>query len=445
MSSHGKANAALAAAVVFLLFSSCAAYLAFARLNNSEQWLRHTRDVQSAMAQFSMTVSRAGRLRSEYVDSGDASLLERHAEAVRDVRTSIATLQRRTADNARQQSSCDQLAELTEQRITLMDRAIALKRTGNSSSAAQAQISRQILASGEESDRLLQQMYDAEEQLLAERQARVRRSTLEIVSVLTISLALTLILFLINNRLLLNEVRARGDAESAQRALSVRLLAIQDQERRKFARELHDSVGQHLAAMKMGISLLQAKLPGDTMLQDCIKLLDDSIAETRTISHLLHPPLLDEAGLSSACQWFVEGFAKRSGIDVHLAIDDESGRLAEPTELALFRVLQESLTNVHRHSGAARADVSLQRQANTIVLRVKDYGRGIPPAVLQRLRGNSVGGGVGFAGMTERIREIGGRLEINSTANGTEVVARVPVRRRPEPAAILPKMQEVKG
>jgi two-component system, NarL family, sensor kinase len=197
--------------------------------------------------------------------------------------------------------------------------------------------------------------------------------------------------------------------------------------------------------MKMGISLLQAKLPGDTMLQDCIKLLDDSIAETRTISHLLHPPLLDEAGLSSACQWFVEGFAKRSGIDVHLAIDDESGRLAEPTELALFRVLQESLTNVHRHSGAARADVSLQRQANTIVLRVKDYGRGIPPAVLQRLRGNSVGGGVGFAGMTERIREIGGRLEINSTGNGTEVVARVPVRRRPEPAAILPKMQEVKG
>jgi CHASE3 domain sensor protein len=222
MSSHGKANAALAAAVVFLLFSSCAAYLAFARLNNSEQWLRHTRDVQSAMAQFSMTVSRAGRLRSEYVDSGDASLLERQAEAVRDVRTSIATLQRRTADNARQQSSCDQLAELTEQRITLMDRAIALKRTGNSSSAAQAQISRQILASAEESDRLLQQMYDAEEQLLAERQARVRRSTLEIVSVLTISLALTLILFLINNRLLLNEVRARGDAESAKSGASSR-------------------------------------------------------------------------------------------------------------------------------------------------------------------------------------------------------------------------------
>ncbi len=148
-------------------------------------------------------------------------------------------------------------------------------------------------------------------------------------------------------------------AEAAQRALSGRLLTLQDEERRRFARELHDSVGQHLAAMKMGISLLQNKLPGDSMLQDCLKLLDDSIAETRTISHLLHPPLLDEAGLNSATRWFVEGFAQRSGVAVNLEIHDGEERLSEAIELVLFRVLQEGLTNVHRHSGAKQADVSL--------------------------------------------------------------------------------------
>jgi two-component system, NarL family, sensor kinase len=197
--------------------------------------------------------------------------------------------------------------------------------------------------------------------------------------------------------------------------------------------------------MKMAISVLQAKFPSDTTLHDCIKLLDDSISETRTISHLLHPPLLDEAGLNSASRWFVEGFGKRSGIDVDLDIHDGAGRLPEATELVLFRVLQESLTNVHRHSGAKRADVSLQTVGGQVILRVRDYGKGMPAAVVQSLREDGSGGGVGLAGMTERIREIGGRLDINSSASGTEVVARVPVRKRVMLPFSRPKMQEVKG
>jgi signal transduction histidine kinase len=243
----------------------------------------------------------------------------------------------------------------------------------------------------------------------------------------------------------MDQVAARSRAELAQRVLSAKVLTLQDEERRKFARELHDSVGQHLAATKMAVSTLQAKLPGDTTLQDCIKLLDDSISETRTISHLLHPPLLDEAGLNSASRWFVEGFGKRSGIDVNLDIHDGASRLPEATELVLFRVLQESLTNVHRHSGAKRADVSLQTTGNQMILRVRDYGRGMPPAVVQSLREDGSGGGVGLAGMTERIREIGGRLEINSSAIGTEIVARVPVHKRPTQQVSPPRMQEVKG
>jgi two-component system NarL family sensor kinase len=223
------------------------------------------------------------------------------------------------------------------------------------------------------------------------------------------------------------------------------VLTLQDEERRRFARELHDSVGQQLVAMKMAISVLQARFPGETSVQDCVKLLDDSISETRTISHLLHPPLLDEAGLNSASRWFVEGFGKRSGIDVNLDIHDGASRLPEATELVLFRVLQESLTNVHRHSGAKRADVSLQMAANQVILRVRDYGNGMPPAVVQSLREDGSGGGVGLAGMTERIREIGGSLEINSSTAGTEIVARVPVRKPPLQPVSPPRMQEVKG
>jgi signal transduction histidine kinase len=137
------------------------------------------------------------------------------------------------------------------------------------------------------------------------------------------------VLFIVHHQLLMDQVGARSRAELTLRALSAKVLTLQDEERRKFARELHDSVGQHLAAMKMALSMLQARLPGDTTVQDCLKLLDDSITETRTISHLLHPPLLDEAGLNSASRWFVEGFGRRSGIDVRLDIRDGVGRLPE--------------------------------------------------------------------------------------------------------------------
>jgi signal transduction histidine kinase len=445
MSSTGKVNAALAAAVLFLLLSSCFAYFAFTRMDASQGWVHHTRDVQNALSQFSMATARAGRLRSEYVDSGDDSLLQQQAEVVRQIRSSVAAIQRLTADNAQQQANSRKLAELKEQRIALLEQAIELKKSGRSTHAAQAAISRQSLAIAESCDLLLQRMYDTEEQLLTERQERASRFASLTATILITSLFLALVLFLVHHGLLVEQVAGRSRAELAQRVLSAKVLTLQDEERRKFARELHDSVGQHLAAVKMAMSVLQTKLPGDGILQDCIKLLDDSISETRTISHLLHPPLLDEAGLNSACRWFVEGFGKRSGIDVNLDIRDGTGRLPEATELVLFRVLQESLTNVHRHSEAKRADVSLQAVGDQVILRVRDYGKGMPAAVVRSLRQDGSGGGVGVAGMTERIREIGGRLEINSGASGTEIVVRVPVRKRVVQQFSPPRMQEVKG
>jgi two-component system NarL family sensor kinase len=157
-----------------------------------------------------------------------------------------------------------------------------------------------------------------------------------------------------------------------------------------------------------------------------MKLLDEAITETRTISHLLHPPLLDETGFASAARWYVEGFAERSGISTRLDLPEDFGRLPEPVELALFRVLQESLTNVHRHSKSPRADVSLRVFQDEVVLRVRDYGKGIPADVLDRFRQNRAHGGVGLAGMRERIHELGGRLEMESDSQGTQILVKIP-------------------
>jgi signal transduction histidine kinase len=151
---------------------------------------------------------------------------------------------------------------------------------------------------------------------------------------------------------------------------------------------------------------------------------------------LLHPPLLDETGFASAARWYVEGFAKRSGIQTSLDVPENLGRLSEAVELALFRVLQESLTNVHRHSKSPRADVSLRLSTEQVVLRVRDYGKGIPPEVLDRFQQNRTHGGVGLTGMRERIHELGGKLEMNSDGGGTRVLAVVPRSERREVAEV---------
>lgn len=430
MFSIGKVNAVLAAAVLFLLLSSWAAYFAFNRLQTSEQWVLHTLDVQHALDQFTALAGRAGRLRSEYVQSGDPILLSRQAEAAVAVRSAFSSIQRLTADNVIQQVLCQKLGQLTERRLALMDEALELKRSAKSNAETQGPITREMMSVADDTDTVIYSMEVEEQRLLNERRNRQATSFTMVIGILLTSLFLALVLFLIHHQLLTDQVRERLRAETAQRNLSARLLTLQDEERRRFARELHDSVGQHLAAIKMAIEMLHRKLPGDAIVIDCIKLSEDAISETRTISHLLHPPLLDEAGLNSAIRWFVEGFAKRSGIQVNLQIPDPGKRFEDSVELVLFRALQESLTNVHRHSGATEADVGLAILGNHITLTVKDNGRGMPASVLQDLKEDGTAGGVGLAGMMERIREIGGRLEIKSNSQGTEIVARVPVRER---------------
>jgi anti-sigma regulatory factor (Ser/Thr protein kinase) len=213
--------------------------------------------------------------------------------------------------------------------------------------------------------------------------------------------------------------------------LSQRLLKVQDEERRKLSRELHDSTGQTLAALKISVSFLEERCKKDpavaALLSDVTHLADQAIEEIRTTSYLLHPPLLDEAGFACAAEWYVEGFAKRTRVNAKVDIATLEQRLPLRIEIALFRVLQESLTNVHRHSGASEVRVCFQQQLEKITLEIQDDGCGIPAERLDRLRETSAETGVGLAGMRERMNELNGKLEIESDGHGTTMRAIVPL------------------
>jgi PAS domain S-box-containing protein len=217
------------------------------------------------------------------------------------------------------------------------------------------------------------------------------------------------------------------------RDLSARLLQMQDEERRRLARELHDSVGQLLAAISMNISRVleeKEKLSEAVRasVEENLNLLQQVSKEIRTMSHLLHPPLLDEAGLESAIRWYIDGFAERSKIHVDLDMPPNFDRLSTDQEIALFRVVQECLTNIHRHSESATAAIRITREDGKVHLEVKDEGKGIPQD--QQVVLNSYGAmGVGFRGMRERLRQLGGTLNVNSSQEGTIVSATLPLER----------------
>jgi PAS domain S-box-containing protein len=215
------------------------------------------------------------------------------------------------------------------------------------------------------------------------------------------------------------------------RKLSGRLLQVRDEERRRLARKLHDSVGQLLAAMSMNnFHVAREKENLSPWAKACLEQNADLVTqlaqEIRTISYLLHPPLLDETGLASAIAWFVDGFRERSKIDIQLDMPPDFERLSDDQEIALFRVVQECLTNIHRHSGSAKGAIRIARDDGHIRVEVKDDGKGIP--LRKQLALNSSGTmGVGISGMRERLRQFGGNLEIHSGENGTTVVATLPV------------------
>jgi len=243
----------------------------------------------------------------------------------------------------------------------------------------------------------------------------------------------------------LEAVRAHAQALArAQKAVSEKLIQSRDEERRRIARGLHDGTAQCIAALGMNLGVVRRRTTitdrkARRALAECFRLSEQASRELRTLSYLVHPPLLDEAGLGAALRGYVAGFAERTGTRVELALSPRLGRLSDKVEMTLFRVVQECLANIHRHSGSLTAQILIKRHATNVVAEVKDAGRGTSPGALGR-DGSMLGLGVGIQGMRERVGQLGGRLEIDSGRRGTTVKATVPLESEARPVAARMKL-----
>jgi two-component system, NarL family, sensor kinase len=427
MSPRKKAQIAFASAVSLLALSGVAAYVSIVRLLESEELVIHTLRVQSALGDFTNAIAKVGRAATAYVATGNEEFLDDFQPYLDGVAPTMQHLRDLTKDNPAQQALCDRLQQVTQQRMLLFQRSIELKKNSPKDETAQVRIRQQTAPFSSDTTDITSQMRQAEDVLLNVRQrASADRLKLTIL-ILGFTFVIALALFSINYRLLSTELRARERAEHASRALSAHVMRLRDEERRKFSRELHDSLGQYLAGLKMSLGMLAPNHTDDPRYFECMQMLEQCIAETRTISHLLHPPMLDVAGFATTAKWFVEGFSQRSGVEVRADIAEGPGRLPSNVELVLFRVLQESLTNIHRHSRSTKAEVVLQLVAEDAVLSVRDFGTGVPADVLARFHTDDASG-VGLAGMRERVRELAGQFEIHSDSTGTTVRVSIPLK-----------------
>lgn len=349
----------------------------------------------------------------------------------------VQQLRQLTRENPGHQNSLENFRMILEEDLAQLRDCVGKRSCLGSTPESKTDEMAAIFARRKTMSAMLQQMEAGEAQLLDDRLQMWDRLFTRMVITLVGTFVLALVLLLYSFNLLIREIERRKELERIEkknaesyRMLSARILELQDMERRKIARELHDSVGQFLAGLKLNLARLQrrdAAGQNQPLLAESLDLTDKAILEVRTISHLLHPPLLDELGFHSAVRWYTEGFAKRSGMRVELQLSEVVERLPREIELALFRVLQESLTNVHRHAKASCVEIEVQSTDCEVILVVCDDGVGIDQHVLGRFRAGQAGG-IGLAGMRERLAELGGKLEVESWAGGTEIRATLPTQ-----------------
>lgn len=427
MSSRKTAKLAFGTAIVLLLFCGVAAMIAVGRYSLSAQWVDHTYDVKVSVSQVESTLAEAARDRLVFITSGDRTYLDRYESASKEASAELARVRQLVADNPTQQLQVDRLENLVQARLALLRKSLDARASGQPDADVQSSVSVENTKVATDIGDAIRRIEDHEDALLGARKKASSRLLTLIIWIFAVMLCGALVLFWVHYRLLAGELRKREEAENSARSLSVHVLELQDEERRKFSRELHDGLGQILALAKLIAQGLGERHPSEEKATELIELLDRSIQETRTISYLLHPPLLDEMGIASAASWYLDGFSKRSGVQVAAKIPEEIVRLPRPVELVLFRVLQESLTNVHRHSKSQRAEVAMFVAEGNAVLRIRDHGVGIPSDKLKLFQTLGAGAGVGLTGMRERVREHGGEFEIRSDGSGTEVTVRVPL------------------
>jgi signal transduction histidine kinase len=420
--------------LVTVVVVAAVAYFTERRIVASRDMVIHTYEVRSQLDGLQLAIMRSRASQSSYTFTQQRDQLwQSEQEADSAVRT-VDALRVLTRDNAKQQKRLDQLSPLLKQGISLI-------KDENRSPDFQVKLppnqrakQEEIVNREKQVDSLITDMSNEENMVLGDRLQTLNYLFKRNLNMLALAFAVMIIMLVFSFRLLLKEVartreieeRERENAESF-RLLSVKILELQDSERRRIARELHDSVGQFLAGLKISLSRLEMKVQGDILniAHEALDLTDRIIQEVRTISHLLHPPLLEELGFVSAARWYMDEFGKRSDIKVSLSVDQTAARLPRAIEIALFRVLQEALTNVHRHAAARSVDIRIVCGKGCVSLTIADDGKGIPSAILAQFYSGGASG-IGLGGMRQRLAELGGQITVESSGRGSVIHAVVP-------------------
>ncbi len=427
----------LIVAVVLLVSTGVIGNITVDRMRASRELVRHTYHVHGLLKDLRAETQEIHANFDLYLLSENPDETAQLARQAQEELRILADLQTLTADNLTQQQRLAQFGPVLHADIAQLHSCVE-----GASCMVDGRITRpeyllEIAHRRKTMSDMLSNMESMQESLLEARLKTWDRLFNRMIFTSVAAFIIALILLFYNFRLLFREVERRKVLEQLEknnagsyRMLSARILELQDVERRRIARELHDSVGQFLAGLKINLGRLQRceaepSIQSHPLLLESVELTERAISEVRTISHLLHPPLLDELGLYSATRWYTEGFAKRSGIHVELRLAEITERLPKEIELALFRVLQESLTNVHRHARASSVSVEIKCTDYEVILIISDNGNGIPQDSLLRFRSGHAGG-IGLAGMRERLAELGGTLEVDSSAEGTQIRATLP-------------------
>jgi signal transduction histidine kinase len=439
----------LVLAAIFLLATGITGFVTVDRMQSSRDLVLHTYQVRGLLKDLRSDIGNVHANFDLYQLTDNFNEVSHLDEQFQKELAMVAELQKLTTDNALQQVRLDAFQEVLQQDIDQLTACVRQPNCLGPNASSRNEFLSTIATRRRTMLDMLRNMEGMEDRLLQTRLTTWHRLFTRLIIILAVCFALALLLLAYNFGLLFREIERRkqqaqlekNNAES-YKMLSARILELQDVERRRIARELHDSVGQFLAGLKINLGRLQRReaeaiARSYPLLQESIDLTDRAIGEVRTISHLLHPPLLDELGFHSAARWYAEEFAKRSGIQVNLHLAEVVERLPKQIELALFRVLQESLTNVHRHAKASIVDIEVLCTDDLVILAVSDDGRGLHPDVLQRFRGGHAGG-IGLAGMRERLAELAGRLEVDSGPTGTRIRAILPTHQC-DPADAAPE------
>jgi len=431
-------------------------------LISSYSWISHTREVQTSLTAVRADIAGAQNAQRGYVLVGGQSYIVKYREEIGKLRQHIDAARQLTSDNAEQRKNFDALSAVVDHYVALWNRSIE----ATALNLADLDFQKQVAAVADEPDPqaelILRRLEDQEATLLDLRQKRAGVLARRTGMIALVAFLFIVMFLVVNFGWLMSELKERKRAEHSLgeraaeleqknsqilrqasaleesnlslRDLSSHLLRVQDEERRRVARELHDSTGQSLALLSMNVWTLEqeaekrdpelGKMAGNVA--DAVRQLSDDV---RTISYLLHPPLLDEMGLRSAITWFAEGFSERSKIAVNLDEVSDPGRLSLDLETAIFRIVQECLTNIHRHSGSPEASIRLEKWSGGILLEVADHGKGIPA---DKLTGVASGArmGVGLRGIGERVKSFGGDLKIESNEQGTRIKVILPIIER---------------